>query len=226
MRRFQAAAVDLAHLRERVGGRHGALGRRPARAGPAGAARRPPAPRWARPAGVPLDRGPRACQREAMTDQPDGGDADLDQDFDLEEALGEDGEDEVGARSWSPPDSPGGVFAHGTTAEEEAEGAQLDDRLAAELPDTGYDRTGHVLEEGEDVGGPEVGDDRAGRLVAPDEGAHEDRESELLADDVGEDDGAAGAEEAAVHLVPDEDASEDDRPRPPGPSRDRVRDRP
>ena len=135
-----------------------------------------------------------------MTDAP-GQD---DQDFDLEEALGEDGEDEVGARSWSPPDSPGAVFAHGTTAAEEREGGQLDDRLAAEVPDTGYDRSGHEIEAGEDVGGPDVGDDRAGRLVAPDEGAHEDREAGLLAADVGEDDGAAGAEEAAVHVVPDE----------------------
>lgn len=134
-----------------------------------------------------------------MSDQPDG-----DADFDLEEALGEDAEDEVGARSWSPPDSPSGVFAHGTTAAEEAEGADLDDRLAAELPDTGYDRYGRLAEDSEEVG-YEVGDRRAGRLVAPDEGSAEDRESELLADDVGEDDGAAGAEEAAVHVVPDED---------------------
>lgn len=123
------------------------------------------------------------------------------QDFDLEEALGEDGEDEVGARSWSPPDSPSSVFSHGTTAAEEAEGAHLSDRLAAELPDTGHDRDGQVYDTGEDVGGPEVGGGRAGRLVAPDEGAHEDRESDLLAQDVGEDDGGAGAEEAAVHLV-------------------------
>lgn len=147
-----------------------------------------------------MDLGGPACQRDPMSEPAGDG-----QDFDLEEALGEDGEDEVGARSWSPPDSPGSVFSHGTTAEEEAEGAHLEDRLAAELPDVGHDRYGQVSDDGEDVGGPEVGDGRAGRLVAPDEGAHEDRESDLLAADVGEDDGAAGAEEAAVHVVRDED---------------------
>lgn len=139
-----------------------------------------------------------------MTQQPDG-----DLDFDLEEALGEDAEDEVGARSWSPPDSPGSVFAHGTTAAEEAEGPSLADRLAAEVPDAGYDRFGRLRDESEGVG-YEVGDRRAGRLVAPDRGTAEDRESELLADDVGEDDGAAGAEEAAVHVVRDEDADVED----------------
>lgn len=123
---------------------------------------------------------------------------------DLEESLGEDAEDEVAGRSWSPPDSPSSVFAHGVTAEEEAEGAQLDDRLAAEVPDVGHDRDGQVLAERESVGG-EVGDERAGRLVAPDEGAHGDEEKDLVAEDVGIDEGAAGAEEAAVHVIPDED---------------------
>lgn len=50
----------------------------------------------------------------------------------------------------------------------------------------------------------EVGDARAGRLVAPDEGAHTDTVSEEVAEDVGIDGGAAGAEEAAVHVIPDE----------------------
>ncbi|MFC9679484.1 DUF5709 domain-containing protein, partial [Streptomyces sp. NPDC056948] len=50
----------------------------------------------------------------------------------------------------------------------------------------------------------EVGDARSGRLVAPDEGAHEDEESALVAMDVGIDGAAASAEEAAVHVV-DED---------------------
>ena len=57
---------------------------------------------------------------------------------------------------------------------------------------------GQVLDEDENVGG-EVGDDRAGRLVAPDEGAHGDTEKDLVADDIGIDEGAAGAEEAAVN---------------------------
>jgi hypothetical protein len=47
----------------------------------------------------------------------------------------------------------------------------------------------------------QVGDERAGRLVAPDEGAHEDTEKDLVAEDVGISGAGAGAEEAAVHVV-------------------------
>lgn len=136
-----------------------------------------------------------------MTDQP--GTDDTDEILDLEEALGEDGEEDVAGRSWSPPDAPSAVFAHGTTAEEEAEGASLDDRLAAEVPDLGQDRDGQVVPEQDNVGG-EVGEARAGRLVAPDEGAHADVDKDLVAEDIGIDEGAAGAEEAAVHVIPDD----------------------
>ena len=51
--------------------------------------------------------------------------------------------------------------------------------------------------------GNEVGDFRAGRLVEPDEGAHEDAEKDMIATDVGIDGGAASAEEAAMHVVED-----------------------
>ena len=50
----------------------------------------------------------------------------------------------------------------------------------------------------------EVGDDRSGRLVSPDEGAHADTEKDLVAGDVGIDGGAASAEEAAMHVVEEE----------------------
>ncbi len=50
-----------------------------------------------------------------------------------------------------------------------------------------------------------MGTARSGRLVAPNEGAHEDEESGLIATDVGIDGAAASAEEAAMHIV-DEDA--------------------
>lgn len=56
-----------------------------------------------------------------------------------------------------------------------------------------------VLDDGE------VGDRRAGRLVEPDAGASGDREQDLIADDVGIDEGAAGAEEAAVHVLEQRD---------------------
>ena len=42
---------------------------------------------------------------------------------------------------------------------------------------------------------------RAGRLVAPDEGAHPDEESDEIASDVGPAGYASSAEEAAVHIT-------------------------
>jgi hypothetical protein len=51
----------------------------------------------------------------------------------------------------------------------------------------------------------EVGDGRAGRLVAPDEGVREDTEKDLDAEDIGIDGAGASAEEAAVHILDEED---------------------
>ena len=48
-------------------------------------------------------------------------------------------------------------------------------------------------------------DPRAGRLVAEDEGAHPDEEADLVARDAGIDGGGATAEEAAIHVVDDDD---------------------
>jgi hypothetical protein len=111
---------------------------------------------------------------------------------------------------YSPPERPLGVDSHGTTAREQREGESLDDRLAEERPDPAArppegDGVGDLPEgEGEPLD-DEVGEERAGRLVAPDEGAREDAEKDMVAEDVGVNGGAASAEEAAVHRVPDED---------------------
>ncbi|WP_248785778.1 DUF5709 domain-containing protein, partial [Escherichia coli] len=75
----------------------------------------------------------------------------------------------------------------------------LDERLADEQTDP-------ALVDGDDIpdeqsGDDEVGARRSGRLVAPDAGFGEDRESELLGSEVGIDGGAASAEEAAVHVI-------------------------
>nr|WP_278260152.1 DUF5709 domain-containing protein [Nocardioides convexus] len=55
----------------------------------------------------------------------------------------------------------------------------------------------------------DVGDDRAGRLVAPDEGLGEDTEKSLVAEDVGIDGAGASAEEAAMHVVPEDGTGAD-----------------
>ncbi|MFF8905656.1 DUF5709 domain-containing protein [Streptomyces olivaceoviridis] len=127
--------------------------------------------------------------------------------LDLQDAVGERSYDDMLDEGYSPPERPLGVTKHGTTAAEQQEGESLDERLGQEVPDVtppAGDEIGDLPGgEGEPVD-PEAGAARAGRLVAPDEGAHADTTKEEIAEDVGIDAGAAGAEEAAVHVVPDE----------------------
>ncbi|HET9501126.1 MAG TPA: DUF5709 domain-containing protein [Marmoricola sp.] len=55
--------------------------------------------------------------------------------------------------------------------------------------------------------GDEVGDRLSGQLVAPDEGMGVDSEKDLIAEDVGYDEGGLSAEEAAMHEVDEEPGS-------------------
>ena len=127
--------------------------------------------------------------------------------LDLQNAIGERSYDDTLDEGYSPPEKPLGVTRHGTTAAEQHDGESLDERLAEEVPDVAPppgDEIGDLPQgEGEPVD-PEAGTDRAGRLVAPDEGAHPDTTKESVAFDVGIDAGAAAGEEAAVHVVPDD----------------------
>ncbi|MBQ1088315.1 DUF5709 domain-containing protein [Streptomyces sp. B93] len=127
--------------------------------------------------------------------------------LDLENAVDERTYDDTLDEGYSPPEKPLGVTKHGTTAAEQHEGESLDERLAQEVPEAGApvgDGVGDLPEgEGEPVD-PEAGGERAGRLVAPDEGLRPDTTKEEVAEDVGIDAGAAGAEEAAVHIVDDD----------------------
>ncbi|MFJ4623277.1 DUF5709 domain-containing protein [Streptomyces sp. NPDC088812] len=128
--------------------------------------------------------------------------------LDLQDAVDERTYDDILDEGYSPPEKPLGVTKYGTTAAEQHDGETLDQRLAQEVPDmTGPagDGIGDVPGgEGEPVD-PEAGGERAGRLVAPDEGAHPDATKEEIAEDIGIDAGAAGAEEAAVHVVDDDE---------------------
>lgn len=141
--------------------------------------------------------------------QPDGSEIQEDSGLlDAEDTLVNDGVEDPLDRGWSPPERPWAVEHTGVTAAEGHQGESLDQRLAEELPDLDVpDGDGIGDCQGTD-GEPldnEVGDLRSGRLVAPDEGAHEDEESALVATDVGIDGAGASAEEAAVHVV-DEDS--------------------
>lgn len=150
--------------------------------------------------------------------QPTGGNEEQEDaaPLDMQDAVGERTYDETLDEGYSPPEKPLGVTKYGTTASEQHEGESLDQRLAQERPDVGVPEGDGVGDlpggEGEPVD-PEAGTERAGRLVAPDEGAHPDTTKDEIAEDVGIDAGAAGAEEAAVHVVEDEDAFPDE-PRP------------
>jgi hypothetical protein len=85
-----------------------------------------------------------------------------------------------------PGDDPAALDDYGMTGDEMNAGEPLDGRLRREEPD-----------------GPSQDDgpaDPAGRLVAPDEGAHPDTEEDLVGDDVGDDGGGYTAEEAAMRV--------------------------
>ena len=125
-----------------------------------------------------------------------------------------------------PPERWSAGIRYGTTEEEQAEGESLDQLLAEEEPDDTEEELEDALElddeepedvedfdEDDDAGDEDVDglllddgpDPRAGRLVAEDEGAHPDEEEDLVARDVGIDGGAATAEEAAMHVVEEDD---------------------
>jgi hypothetical protein len=128
--------------------------------------------------------------------------------LDVEDTLDFDGVEDPLDRGWSPPERPWAVEHTGVTAAERQAGETLDQRLAEEQPDlVAPDSDGIGDCDGTDgeLLDNEVGGPRSGRLVAPDEGAHEDDEAALVATDVGIDGAAASAEEAAMHIV-DEDS--------------------
>jgi hypothetical protein len=122
-----------------------------------------------------------------------------------EDTLNDRGVADLLDEGYSPPEKWSAGEGFGTTADEALQGETLDQRIAQEVPDADP-----YAEDGEDVGGPQVGTERSGRLVASDEGARSDDDGELYAEDVGIDGAAAGAEEAAVHVVDEEFELEDD----------------
>jgi hypothetical protein len=115
----------------------------------------------------------------------------------------------------APPDRWSAGEGFGTTAVEEQAGESLDQLLAEEDPDPDpyaedEDDEDDAYREDERPADDLFGDDepepRAGRLVADDEGVHADSEADLVAHDVGIDGGAASAEEAAVHVLDEDEA--------------------
>ncbi|HEY1702351.1 MAG TPA: DUF5709 domain-containing protein [Trebonia sp.] len=103
---------------------------------------------------------------------------------------------------YSPPERPWGMLAWGTTADEAASHESLASRLAHEIPSPDGSADGDVSGTDGELTDREAGDLRAGRLLLADLDDSDPR-SDFRAMDVGIDGGAASAEEAAVHIVPD-----------------------
>ncbi|MBD0863325.1 hypothetical protein IA539_19315 [Gordonia sp. zg691] len=163
---------------------------------------------------------------------PEGSDGEfsLDEDDQLqpEDTLDDRGIDDVLDEGYSPPDYAPKGAVHGLTAREQADGETLDERLAEEEPDVGAvdpldeitaeersrtDWRAHDSDTDDEFDtGDEVGDRRAGRLIAPDEGSGIDTEPDAVASDAGIDGAGASAEEAAVHLIPESEREPDGEP--------------
>ena len=107
---------------------------------------------------------------------------------------------------YSPPEKWSAGQGYGNTPLEEHIGESFEERLRQEVdePDP-YEEAESMsvqrIEGGSEDEVTEVGDDRAGRLVEPDEGVRTDAEPDAVAQDVGIDGAGAGAEEAAVHVI-------------------------
>src|SRR4051794_7853756 len=108
------------------------------------------------------------------------------------ESLTGDNTDDPLDAGYNPPERASHSW-RGETAEEAREGESLDQHLAEEEPEV-WDETEDDVE----------AEPRTGRLVAPDEGAHEDTEADAIATDVGVAGYASSAEEAAMHVVNDD----------------------
>ena len=118
-----------------------------------------------------------------------------------EDTLVDRGVDDVLDEGYSPAENWGPGEGFGSTPDEAVQGENLEQRLTQEVPDADP----YADEEAQAPVDDEVGDARSGRLVDPGGGSGEDVEKDLVGDDVGIDGAAASAEEAAVHVVPDDD---------------------
>jgi hypothetical protein len=119
-------------------------------------------------------------------------------------------DDEVGTdvdEGYSPAEHPSGLSTWGITGREEANHEDLDHRLAREELDISAATYGDGIGDTADTDGEpiddQVGDTRSGRLVLGEIDVS-DSSSDCWARDVGIDGAGASAEEAAIHVVPDE----------------------
>lgn len=118
-----------------------------------------------------------------------------------EDTLEDRGVEDVLDEGYSPPERETDHLKH-------PEGGEtLQERLDDEEPEV-WEQAEEARQDGPDdirdgdVGG-EVGEERTGRLIAPDEGTTTDTEKDLVGTDEGIDGAGASAEEAAMHTIDD-----------------------
>lgn len=118
-----------------------------------------------------------------------------------EDTLEDRGVEDVLDEGYSPPERETDHLKH-------PEGGEtLEERLDDEEPEV-WEQAEQARQDGPDdvrdgdVGG-EIGEERTGRLVAPDEGTSADTEKDLVGTDEGVDGAGASAEEAAMHTIED-----------------------
>jgi hypothetical protein len=141
------------------------------------------------------------------SDETDGVDIDSGL-LEPEDSLDDRGVLDVLDEGYSPPDRAWELNDYGLTAREAAEHESLNGRLARELPDIMIpdgDGLGDTSDTDGELYDNEAGTVRSGRLIDVDPTGEIDDFSYLYAVDIGRDGGAASAEEAAVHIVADED---------------------
>jgi hypothetical protein len=118
-----------------------------------------------------------------------------------DETLVDRGVADVLDEGYTTPEHWSVAEGYGNTPAEMRRGETIDMKLAAELPDL-VDSDGTWKDDPQEA--REVGGRRAGRLAF--HHGFDGDDSDVIADDVGIDGGAASAEEAAMHIIdPDED---------------------
>ncbi len=128
-------------------------------------------------------------------EQPESPDLGASVQLESEQSLvGPPGDRDALDSGYSPPDRPYAVDEDGVTARGMREGDSLDERLRRERGDEPADA------------------DRSGRIALEGEGAALETQDAMDGVDVGIDGGAAGAEEAAVHVVDDPGAPVETEP--------------
>lgn len=114
------------------------------------------------------------------------------------------GVDDVLDEGYTAPENWSPAQGYGNTAAEMAQGETIDQRIAQEVPETDPNKLEGAWNPNNES--REVGSKRAGRLVAVDGGAAlADNERDAVATDVGIDGAGASAEEAAMHIINEED---------------------